>query len=100
MPGVLLLIVALFALSPVACGESSDDSGNSDADAPPAAESSPSEDASPDEPKLTATAKETHDEARIVCGLKPAKQIAQDFGMTTSDPDTIAKRYARGYWRS
>ena len=94
----LLLAIAIVALSLVACGEGSNDGAQNDVNTAPAAEGSPTEDAPPsDGQRYNTTAKEKYDEAKIVCGLGQPEDIAKDFGMTTSDPDRIATRYARGY---
>ena len=94
----LLLAIAVVALSLVACGEGSDDGTQNDVKTASASEGSPAEDArSSDGQRYNTTAKEKYDEAKIVCGLGRPEEIAKDFGMTTSDPDRIATRYARGY---
>lgn len=49
------------------------------------------------EPGLTVSEQDVYEEAKVVCGLKPPRGVARDFGLSTSDPDVIATRYARGY---
>lgn len=46
---------------------------------------------------LSVSPQETYEQAKGVCGLKHAREIAADFNMTTADHEAIAQRYARGY---
>jgi hypothetical protein len=46
---------------------------------------------------LTVSPQDVYEEAKMVCGLKSARDIAADFDMQTSDRERISSRYARGY---
>jgi hypothetical protein len=106
---VIALVIVLFAL-----GCADDDSGDSGGDAaapPPASRSSeqPSESkrsvspqgfSTENAPGLNVSEQEVYEEAKIVCGLSPPRKVAADFGLNTTNPDTIATRYARGYDQS
>ena len=48
-------------------------------------------------PGLNVSPQDSYEEAKIVCGLKSAREIAADFDMQTSDPERIVVRYSRGY---
>ena len=50
-----------------------------------------------DVPGYSVSHSDVYEEAEIVCSLKPPREIARDFNLSTSDPDRIATRYARGY---
>ena len=91
------------------CGEDDSGSSGAGANAPPPAdrprekqrESKPTVStegfSTENAPGLTVSEQDVYEEAKIVCGLAPPKKVAADFGLDTTNPDTIATRYARGY---
>lgn len=83
------VVVALAA----GCGGDSDDVSSTTT--PKAA--APTRFATTTVPGLTTSPQETYEEAKTICGLKHAREIAADFNLTTRDHDAIARRYARGY---
>lgn len=83
------VVVALAA----GCGDDSDDVSSTTT--PKAA--APTRFATTTVPGLTTSPQETYEEAKSICGLKHAREIAADFNLTTRDRDAIARRYARGY---
>lgn len=103
-----IVLVALFSFLG-ACGDDNEAADNAPAAADPGvAQDTAKQDAAPSTGKasrysddpirgLTVTEREVYQEARIVCGLKSPRAVAADFGLNTSDPVTIAQRYARGY---
>jgi hypothetical protein len=48
-------------------------------------------------PGLTVSQRDVYEEAKTLCGLSSPRAVAADFGLNTTDPGTIAQRYARGY---
>jgi hypothetical protein len=48
-------------------------------------------------PGLTTSPQETYEQAKVVCGIKPARDIAADFDMQTASHERISARYSRGY---
>jgi hypothetical protein len=52
------------------------------------------------EPRLTVSQQDVYEEAKILCGLNTPREVARDFSLTTTNPDVIAKRYARGYFEA
>jgi hypothetical protein len=48
-------------------------------------------------PGLTTSPQETYEQAKVVCGIKAARDIAADFAMQTASHERIVARYSRGY---
>lgn len=47
--------------------------------------------------KFTGQDRENYKIAKLVCGAFPRKKVARDLGITTTDPGTIALKYAADY---
>lgn len=94
-------LVATIAALMLAAGCGNDDDSSPNAPEPPASERSGRDKADgfdrKNAPGLSVSEKDVYDLARGACGAFPAKQVARDFGLQTTDPDVIASRYARGY---
>lgn len=48
-------------------------------------------------PGLNTSPEDAYEQAKVACGIKPARQVAADFGLRTSSHERIAARYSGGY---